>query len=92
MLRFKTKFLNSMLFAFQEQTLVYVNAQTPSGKKKKKKSISNFNTGGKCIPKLSLRLENLEFMGETCNRKKSDLTEKTGLIHGNTQVELQFML
>lgn len=37
---------------------------------KKKKHISNFNTGGKCIPKLSLRLENLEFLGETQQWKK----------------------
>lgn len=29
-----------------------------------KKYVSNFNTDGKCILKLSLRLEYLEFMGE----------------------------
>lgn len=43
--------------------------------------ISNFNTDGKCISKLSLRLEFQ--MDETPNLVEKKNT--TGLIHGSTQ-------
>lgn len=53
-----------------------------------KKYVSNFNTDGKCILKLSLRLEYLEFMGEAAFNLVGKKKKKPGLIHGSIQDEL----